>query len=292
MLTSRLANSDVKETQFLEGGIIIVGRSTWKEYLQGLHLGWTRGLEKVDKEESLASVLAEDGVFDEDTSESDMIVDKPAPLKFSPLQFQVNTEPNERRKENIPLELNTPPPYIPRQPTLLLLPFLNRIGIKQVPMMLFDFFTRRYDVRNGGEAALQVLGSATREVTERDLAWEQETERYYKSSVHKFPTEIESAQKGYYKELPKRLEVARILAHGEREPTKDEVSFPPPTEVELRAERLKKELRWRSDLAGWEIVKPDTPATWDPRFSNCLSVFSENPVIENDQTNVDGSSFT
>ena len=46
-------------------------------------------------------------------------------------------------------------------------------------------------------------------------------------------------------------------------------------EVELRSERLKKELKWRDDLAGWEIVKPESPARWDDRFEASLKVFVE-----------------
>ncbi len=47
----------------------------------------------------------------------------------------------------------------------------------------------------------------------------------------------------------------------------------PETEQELRDERQKKELRWMGQLEGWEIVKPDSPVTWDPKWEGWLKVY-------------------
>jgi mitochondrial import inner membrane translocase subunit TIM54 len=90
---------------------------------------------------------------------------------------------------------------------------------------------------------------------------------------------IASSRKSYYKTLPERLAVARQLARGEREPTKEEAKNPPPSEVELRAERLSKELRWRGDERGWGIVGPGSGVSWDERFRGVLKV-SDKPTEE------------
>ena len=49
----------------LKGGSIIVGRMTFKEYMEGLRRGWTESPEKMDREEALAHALENDGRFDE-----------------------------------------------------------------------------------------------------------------------------------------------------------------------------------------------------------------------------------
>ena len=53
----------------LEGGIVIVGRPAFKEFMAGLKRGWTEGLEIVDREERLAHALGSDGRFDEPVEE-------------------------------------------------------------------------------------------------------------------------------------------------------------------------------------------------------------------------------
>ena len=105
--------------------------------------------------------------------------------------------------------------------------------------------------------------------------FDREAESYYKKSVVRdFLKEIESARKRYYDDLAKKLETARALVRGTREPTKEERDNPPPTEVELRAERLKKELRWRTDEEGFNIIRPDKNVEWDERFRNVLRVYT------------------
>jgi import inner membrane translocase subunit TIM54 len=108
-----------------------------------------------------------------------------------------------------------------------------------------------------------------------DLDFDLDKERLFKSSLEKIPEETEKARKEFYEKLPERLATARALSRGTREPTKDEISNPPPTEVELRAERMKKELRWRRDVDGWNLIKPSTPVVWDERFRDALRVFTD-----------------
>lgn len=294
----------------LEGGIIIIGRQTFKEFMHGLKRGWSEPLDVVDKEELLSRELESDGVFDEvdagDLSphlmnDSQSTSDPNIPLKAhgSPFYFppRLSTpveDPSRRDIPSIDSRLNTPPARIPTYPPILLVPFTNLVGISHVPRMISDFFNQRRKVRDGAEAAYRLVTGTPRPINgpssfggcpgtvERepssDLSFGLQTESFYKSST--LPSEIEKARASYYEALPAKVITARQLSRGEREPTKDERNYPPPTEVELRTERMNKELRWRGDLSGWEIVNPTAPVAWDPRFASALSVY-----IDEDLTN-------
>lgn len=305
-----------KRQRELEGGVVVVGRPAFKEYMAGLKRGWTESLELVDKEERLARVLQEDGKFDEvepERTEVELGEGEPLPTqsKLAPSQpmsaftaphFKQPTQPSPTSQSDggaIPAALNTPPATIPPQPPVLFVPFLNRIGLTQIPMMIWDLFHERENVQSGAEAAYKLIVGETQPMSAplasshefvdpeptpadphspdshpSDLDFDKEKEDYYKQSIVKaFKSDIQKARDGYYKELPKKLETARALARGTREPTSDEKSYAPPTEVELRAERMKKELRWTSDEAGWDIIKPDAPVAWDERFRGVLNIF-------------------
>ncbi|KAG5220386.1 PNPOx domain-containing protein [Salix suchowensis] len=166
-----------------------------------------------------------------------------------------------------------------------------------------DFFNQRRYVKSGAEAAYRLVKQVTRPIdvpdavvqplfaditkedegiSHGDLDFDKKVESYYKSSTSSIPSDIKKARKKYYDALPAKLAVARALARNERELTKEEVDNPPPTEVELRAERLKKELRWQKDLAGWDIVKPASKVAWDERLRDALRVFIDPPVDEVD----------
>jgi import inner membrane translocase subunit TIM54 len=106
-----------------------------------------------------------------------------------------------------------------------------------------------------------------------DLDFDKGVESYYKKSLDSLQEGTEKARKKYYEDLAAKLDTARQLARGTREPTKEELENPPPTEVELRAERLKKERRWRDDLEGWDIVKPSSNVSWDERCRGALRIF-------------------
>ncbi|EKM55318.1 uncharacterized protein PHACADRAFT_255851 [Phanerochaete carnosa HHB-10118-sp] len=304
-------NPEVKQARELEGGIVIIGRPTFKEFMAGLKRGWLESLEIVDKEERLSRELENDGRFDEPELEpstsfnagEDEPIPTPSKLKpsFVPPHLKSGARPPSSQNDHqpIPSALNIPPASIPPQPPLLLVPFLNYIGLTQIPHMIWEFFNERHKVRSGAEAAYRIIVGETRPVTAPsnfedadptpaepfqaeplseplDINFNKDFEAYYKASfVKDFTSEIQKAREGYYQELSKKLETARALARGSREPTKDEVNYPPPTEVELRAERMKKELRWRSDEAGWDIVKPSSSVAWDERFRSTLRVFVE-----------------
>ena len=309
-----------KRRRWLEGGLVIVGRHTLKEYMAGLKRGWTEGLEVVDREEQLAKELENDGKFDEPEPESPLDSssgdDEPIPTPSripSSRPFSVLASPTLRAPpppkpaDGIPPHLNAPPATIAPQPPMLLVSFTNHIGLTQIPIMIWDFFNERYRVRDGAEAALKLIKGCTRpftapppevlaraeeastdpaqphkpflaEVSPTDLDFDREAESFYKKSVVRdFLKEIESARKRYYDDLAKKLETARALARGTREPTKEERDNPPPTEVELRAERLKKELRWRTDEEGFNIIRPDKNVEWDERFRDVLKVYTDPP---------------
>ncbi|THG99978.1 hypothetical protein EW026_g2489 [Hermanssonia centrifuga] len=272
---------EAKQMRELEGGIVIVGRPTFKEYMAGLKRGWTESLEIVDKEENLARTLASDGKFDEPEPEpidvgvvdgepiptaSKLQPSKPLPVFTPPhLKTSSSSPPNLQDRSSIPDALNAPPPTIPPQPPLLLVSFLNHIGLTQIPSMIWEFFQRtaQGSLRCRGCSVMSSEPTPAQpyamDPLSTDLDFDKEVESYYKTSIVKsFKSDIEKVRQSYYNELAKKLEIARDLARGTREPTKDEISYPPPTEVELRSERLKKELRWHSDEAGWNIVKPDS----------------------------------
>ncbi|KAI1794642.1 mitochondrial import inner membrane translocase subunit Tim54 [Ganoderma leucocontextum] len=223
---------------------------------------------------------------------------------FSVLTTQNLRAPPPPSKDAIPSHLNAPPAALPPQPPMLLLSFTNHIGLTQIPLMIWEFFNERVKVREGAEAAYKLVLGNTRpftappaealsrpevdidpaqpqkpslaELSPTDLDFDREAETYYKKSVVlDFVSEIEKTRKEYYNALVKKLETARALARGTREPTKEETNYPPPTEVELRAERLKKEQRWTTDEEGFSIIRPDKDVEWDERFRSVLRVYTD-----------------
>ncbi|KAF9527016.1 inner membrane protein import complex subunit Tim54-domain-containing protein [Crepidotus variabilis] len=315
----------------LQGGVVLVGRPTFKEYMFGLKKGWTDGLDKVDKEEKLARAFDDDTVFDELPDEpvglvggEESSLDAPSnPISafpssqtspiFSPMQMALSSpssSPSQSLKTSSKSQdSHSPPTVIAPQPPILFVPFLNYIGFKQIPIMCWDWFNQRHKVRSGAEAGYKLVmdvtrsievpesiaqelsaedSLTTRSVTEKnssppsdrplgDLDFDTVVEWYYNSSALRLPEDTEKARKNYYAGLPKKLAVARELSRGTREPTTEEMNYPPPTEVELRAERMKKEKRWREDVEGWGIVDPSKKIAWDERFRYALRVFADPP---------------
>ena len=299
-----------RQRRLLAGGTVLVGRPAFKEYMAGLRRGWTEGIQKVDREESLAQELENDGRFDEPEEtqnhlHSEDVDNEPLPTPsrlppsrpgvFSPLSMRAPPPRSPTPEKTQSTGADVPPPArIPPQPPLLLVPFVNHIGLSQIPYMILDFFNERAQVKAGAEAAYRLVMNETRPFigppsepfqaesssvsaspsqANTDLAFDTKAELFYKSSTSKLPSEAQKVRDDYYKSLPAKLDTARQLARREREPTSDEVAAPPPTEVELRAERLNKELRWRGDEKGWDIIRPDAPVDWDSRMEGALSVF-------------------
>lgn len=303
-----------RELAALDGGVVLVGRPTFKEYMAGLKHGWSDGLDKVDQDEVLARILENDTHFDEPEDPHDPAVGDdseatPKPLShqnspvFSPLQMHTaaTASPSIRPSGSSLTQSQAPPAIIPPHPPILFVPFLNYIGISQIPLMIWGFFNQRHKALSGAQAGYALVVGVTRpiEVPESntssdfvstselaadgmpssvngeqgDLDFDKNVESYYKKSLSNFTSDIEKMRTKYYEGLPAKLATARELARGTREPTKEEFENPPPSEVELRAERLKKERRWRDDIEGWEIINPAQSVAWDERFRNALRVF-------------------
>jgi import inner membrane translocase subunit TIM54 len=309
-LPSKLSPEGERQ-RWLEGGSILVGRPSFKEYMAGFRRGWTDSLERVDPEEALSRELQSDGKFDE------LIVDEPPspvgdldgePLptpsrlspsrRFSPIeamrdksQVASSTSSSFSKPAPGPSPADVLPPIqIPSQPPLLLVPFVNYVGWRLIPHMIWDFFNERHKVKAGAEAGYQIVMKHTHPfvssvlsnaqddaVSEGDLNFDRSAETYYPPSSAKIPDNIATAREEYYKTAIEKLKTARTLARREREPTDDELKSPPPTEVEIHDERLKKELRWRGEERGWQIVKPDSPVEWDQRMDGLFKVFTDPP---------------
>jgi mitochondrial import inner membrane translocase subunit TIM54 len=249
----------------LEGGIVLLGRPAFKEFMAGLKRGWTEGVNIVDKDQLLAEELEQDGRFDDlpdpaeesatpQTLVSDEEVSPSSPTPVSPVMLALQTRQGQSpftkqtqapgRKSAAEPEFQ-PPSAIPPLPPLLLVPFIDYIGFRQVPIMIWDWFNHRHKVRSGAETAYRLVQNSTRPIQPPplapainledspsvlnqgpDLNFDVEKEKYVRANK---PAEIEKARKEYYNALPKKLKVARELARGEREPTKEEVNNPPPT---------------------------------------------------------------
>ncbi|RXK36691.1 hypothetical protein M231_06078 [Tremella mesenterica] len=329
----------------LEGGIVLVGRPSLKEYMEGLRRGWNGDLSPWIWEKEVEKKLNSDGIFDQpsippeildtDSNENytnDEIFNIPNPdipsvpkhigsdarpdsksssggLSFlrpnSSSLFRSNTQTDNIISNHLQKQLETLPP----QPPLLLVPFMNRKGFLQIPWMVYDFFTERHHVRTGGEAAMKLIFSHTREfqgpspafssstsftMTEgeskngystegenghtnqgehqkSDLDFDQNVEKFYKKSFDELPKRMQKARDDYYPGLKHRLQLTR----GEVEPTKDEANSKIVSESELREERKKKELRWMGNEEGYEIVRKETPVAWDEKWRGWLKIYDD-----------------
>jgi import inner membrane translocase subunit TIM54 len=307
----------------LEGGTVLVGRASFKEYMEGLKRGWMGGVNPWSLEDDVKRKIEGDGVFDdpataqlrdaaaaerdlsaanlEEPSTSTLptppsnptglgFLSRPAPPQFSP------TNPNGSSAPSIPAHLHLPPSPLPPQPPILFLPYTNHMGFKAFPYFIYQFFTERHRVRAGSEAALALIESNTRpfqsptredegvttdEATGKltrqggDLDFDLEGESFTRKSFKKFPSQIETARKDYYETLKTRVESVMDLQTGRREMTDAEKSGKTKVEMieEMKDERLKKEMRWYGGEDGYEIVKPEQPVVWDPRWDGWLKVF-------------------
>lgn len=260
-----------------EAGIVIVGRHTFKEFLHGMKDGWSASLERVDEEEELSQSLALDGVFDEpedeETDPAHGQTTRLAPPAVPQLMPHLLLQPPKPRKATIPPHLDVTPTTIPAPAPLLLVPFSNILGFRNIPFMLIDLFNERKRVLAGSEAAYNLVMGHSRPFTKDDIDFNIEQEDEYLKAFNEIPDEISNTRRKYYDELAKKIITARELARGTRPPTKEESNFPPPTEVELRAERMQKEKRWRQNLRGWSILHTGSPPAWDPRFENLFRVY-------------------
>lgn len=299
-----------KEQQELTSGVVLVGRHTLKEYTEGLRRGWLGGVDRSSKEQREKAIerqLEGDGVFEtseqveakremeRERAERLKATDDEAPA--SPLQPRLGgmafmnrptpaptPAPAADTVEAIPSHLHNPPQPLPPTPSIAVVPWINHLGFKQIPYMLASWFTERHVVRESAEAAMRLILGAQRPVDpSSDLDFDAASESYYKSDFAKVPEKIAKKRTSYYAELEGKIKVARELASGARERTKDETTHPPPTEEQLKEERLKKEIRWRNEEEGWEIVRPGSQVPWDERFGAWLKIYDEPADFESPQ---------
>jgi import inner membrane translocase subunit TIM54 len=281
----------------LEGGSIIVGRHTLKEFVEGLRRGWTGGVDEWDWEKEVKDKLEFDGVFANKPEVSDVVPEAKAPeIAEAPtpaqqvgalgsLSFLSRPAPNvsinpsipASTPQTIPSSMHIPPSPLPAQPPLLYVPFTEHLGFKQIPYMIYDFFTERHYVRAGGEAAMALILGTTRPLAASDLELGVEEESFYKKDFADLPKRTEEARKTYYDGVGPKLIAARQLASGERQLTEDEVKSGKSgmNEWELKEERFKKELRWMGNLDGWNIVKKGEPVHWTDAFDGWLKIFDK-----------------
>jgi import inner membrane translocase subunit TIM54 len=272
----------------LEGGTVLVGRHTLKEYMEGLRRGWTGGVDEWDWEKSVEQELKYDGVFEKAPEpvtefaaegENTVAPQQPAALPGT-FSFLAKAPPpmassTPSSQTAIPSSYHIPPYPLPPQAPILLLPFISHLGFKQVPYMVYDFFTERYRVQAGADAAIALIESQTRPLVYSDLEFDRNSEKYYKKDWVKLPTKTQEAREEYYKKLEPRLESVRQLARGERDLTDEEKKSDKPvtTEQDLIEERKKKEMRWKGQEEGFEIVRTDKEVTWDEKWEGWLNVF-------------------
>jgi import inner membrane translocase subunit TIM54 len=345
-----------KERRRVEGGAIVIGRNTLKEYMAGLRKGYMEGIKRETREKVVEREIEGDGIFEtkEELEARRMefeenarklaqgqIVTPPAtaPPKLGGLSFMNRPTPVTPTPPTLPLPTITdqeslipshahlPPSPLPEQPCMLLVPWTNHLGFKQIPYMIWDLFNERAKYRIGGEAGMRLVfghkrefigkdkeqgfrsaqgseggekmlqdlagqaqslnndfnGSAITTTTTTttttgapsDLDFDLESEDYYKKGFGETLSKITKARESYYTELKTRLQTARDLANGVREATTEEQTKPPPTETELREERLKRELRWRNEELGYEIVHKGSDVSWTPRWDGWLKVYDD-----------------
>ena len=338
-----------RERRRVQGGAIIIGRHTLKEYMRGLHDGYMNGIKREEREKTVERVIEGDSVFEtrqeleakkleaEEAARNMMMMGgenaavppvNTNPVNLSAMSFMnrpmvPTSSPTPSAPEApqidpetlLPEHSKVPPSPLPEQPSMLLVPWVNHLGFKQVPYMIWDLFTERYKYKIGGEAGLRLIFGEKREFVGKDdvssngggggigqekmledmavdsvpsmsstagqssdLDFDVESETYYKKAFNETHARIQKNRESYYSELKTRLATARELATGAREATADEQARPPATEADLRQERLKREVRWMNEEQGYEIVKKGQPVTWDGKWNGWLNVYGDIPA--------------
>lgn len=288
------------ERREAEAGVVLVGRHSLKEYMEGLKRGWLGRVDEWEWEKDVEEKLKFDGVFAsppladtagttlEETSTAVESTPAPVPTAAMPaaglsgsLAFLSRPKPAALsppsvpgQQPMIPPQFHLPPNPLPPSPPMLLLPFVSHLGFKQIPSMIYDFFTERYRVQSGADAAIALIEGQTRPFEpSADLSFNEDSEKWFKKDWSRLPTKIEDARKVYYNELRTKVDDTRALVAGDRQLTEEEKKSTKPlvTEDELKEERKKKELRWMGQEEGWEILNRDV--TWDERFEGWLRVY-------------------
>ena len=174
----------------------MVGRASFKEYMEGMRRGWMGGVNPWSLEDDVKRKVEGDGIFDEhpvvkdsapveatETSttaaletdipgaardESAATTPKtPSTLGFlsrpaQPTPMAAPGSPSGPATPSIPPHFHNPPSPLPPQAPLLFLPYTNHMGFKAFPYFIYQFFTERHRVQAGADAALTLIDAQTR----------------------------------------------------------------------------------------------------------------------------------
>ncbi|CED84375.1 Mitochondrial import inner membrane translocase subunit Tim54 [Phaffia rhodozyma] len=274
----------------LDGGVMIIGRHTLKEYLDGLKKGWFEDrpdeswIDKLDR-----SIYEDPALKDQEGSSSSLpevpeASSKPPSSLFSPLGPPRSTSPiavQTPTSAELP-PLQPAPSMLPPLPPTILIPYHPELGFSSIPRSILSFFNTRADVKMGAEAAMAFIlqepsrdfQGPTNELVELgkeqggDLDFDLEDGEWrVPGNFEKTPKQVEERMKTYYEGLPPKLKAVWELRKGTREPTDAEQRHPPFSLEEYLEGQIKRERRAKGDLAGYELLKKNSPLTWDDRFN-------------------------
>jgi len=145
-------NAGIKRVE--EGGVIVIGRHTWKEYLRGIHEGWLGPLEEPLPPSPLPSERRETDLAPVVETLEDAIAGKAVWVDGSTdPQEQEKKKKEELKKNAIPAPFLLPSQYetakmseqIPgRLEAAAIIPFPHILGFLNTPIRMYRFVTRRH----------------------------------------------------------------------------------------------------------------------------------------------------
>ncbi len=166
----------------LDGGIILMGRPAYKEWLWSLKAGWRTDIpvKMADSDEELAAELSNDNAFDEvlpepldghsydsdepvATSKEASATPMGTALPYASLMGVTAQSPpsppssSPALSKNDPVQLLPALERIPAQPPICFVDFVNRCGWRSYATNIAGFWRRKEKVRQGGEAAIRLL---------------------------------------------------------------------------------------------------------------------------------------
>ncbi|TIC03052.1 hypothetical protein E3Q17_01027 [Wallemia mellicola] len=273
-----------------EGGVVLIGRHTVKEYLAGLAQGWKSGVISRDLLAELSKVVPSlPKAGEEDT------LKEYAELETVIPEIDI---PVTGASTGVAKYLTSAPAVIPPQPPVLLVPFVELVGFSKVPEMLMGFFNHRAKARLGGEAAMKLINPNLQKVeppyaeddeegVSYDEPWKQpqvlefkpqggtlcgfdvDSEMKIKKTFEDVPKGVARRRKEYYDNLIEKLKKTREQASRElKENERKEKS-----EEELQQERIAKEKAFREEYEGWALARKNSKVRYEP-WMNGLHVYS------------------
>lgn len=273
-----------------EGGVVLIGRHTVKEYLAGLAQGWKSGVISRDLLAELSKVIpalpqsGEEDTLKEYSDLETIIPEIDIPVTGS--------------STGVAKYLTSAPSVIPPQAPVLLVPFYELVGFSKIPEMIFGFFNHRASARLGCEAAMKLIHPNLKQVeppysdeqdkvVSYDEPWKQpqnleyraqggtlcgfdvDSEEKIKKSFEDVPKGIARRRKDYYENLVDKLKKAREQASRELKENERKEK----TEEELQQERIAKEKQFREDYEGWALARKYQRIRYEP-WMNGLHVYT------------------